>query len=260
MSTQDFVVRIADLDAGPQRVQQPLGTEWLSRALSDTEGEPWPEEGGSSVSGPSAGWVDLEVAKNGRQILVRGRIRARVVLPCARTLDPAHYELEPQVFLVLHPSAEEALRDAPSARRGAERAARGEGRAERRKREGAGNGGKEGAGESKKGKRRGDWSEDPELTEEDAAVDTYAGEQVVLDDFIREFIVLEFPMFPLREDLRSDAARASSALPNGVEASGAEANAASASGPEASQLKGEKPLDPRLSPLAELKARLEKKE
>lgn len=253
MTTEEFVVRIADLDAGPQRVTQPLGTEWLSRALADTEGEPWPESDASA-----SGHVDLEVAKNGRQILVRGRIRARVILPCARTLDPAPYELESQVFLVLRPAPEDAARELSVSRRAADRAdrtarANGPARADRGQRDGAGNGGKESkesASGAKKGKRRGDWSEDPELTEEDAAVDTYSGEQLVLDDFVREFIVLEFPMFPLREDLRSDAARASSALPSGAQASGA----------EASQLEGDRPLDPRLSPLAELKARLEKKE
>lgn len=250
MSSQEFVVRIPDLDAGPRRVQRPLSVEWLERALSDAEGTPWP----APDAPQTAGDVDLEVAKSGRQILVRGRVRARVVLACARTLDPAPYELDAQVFLLLHPAQEAPLADPSEGRRRGPRGTRDAtsdgprgGRREARSSQGSGDAP---AGNKKGQKRRGDWSDDPELTDEDAAVDTYSGEELVLDDFIREFIVLEFPMFPLREDLRSDAGGASSALPNGARASGA----------EATQLGGDRPVDPRLSPLAELKARLEKKE
>ena len=286
MSTEDFVVRIADLDVGPWHLRQPIGTEWLARALADTDGEPW-----ASTGSETAGELDLTVSKNGRQILVRGHVRARITLPCARTLDPAHYELEPEVFLLLEPSAEEPTqgrgrsegpargrtqRDAtqrdkfsPDARNASRDRQAGKGPAGRER----GKSGKAAEGisaPSKKGKRRGgDWSEDPELTDEAAALDTYAGDYLHLDGFIREFIVLEFPMFPLREDLRSDTARASSALPSepgaspGVSDAGpsdAGPSGARGNGAGATQLDGEKPVDPRLSPLAELKARLEKKE
>ena len=47
------------------------------------------------------------------------------------------------------------------------------------------------------------WSSDPTLADDESARDTYAGDQVVLDPFLREFILLELPMFPLRSDLRS---------------------------------------------------------
>ena len=60
------------------------------------------------------------------------------------------------------------------------------------------------------------------------------------DDFIREFLILELPMFPRRSDLPTDDAPANPPLPAD------------------SQPGGDKPLDPRLSPLAELKSRLEK--
>ncbi len=295
MSTEDFVVRIADLDVGPQRLRQPIGAEWLARALADTDGEPW----SPSDDAEGVGEVDLDVSKNGRQILVRGRLRARVTLPCARTLDPAHYELEPELFLVLEPGAEDPAqgrsRPEGSARgrrahnkspsdalqagkghhtvkghlAGADRLA-GKGLPDRGGRGKSGRGAQELSPSAKKGKRRGgEWSEDPELTDEAAATDTYAGDYLYLDGFIREFIVLEFPMFPLREDLRSDAARASSPLPSepgaslGVSDAGPSdvgPSGARGNGAGATQLDREKPVDPRLSPLAELKARLEKKE
>jgi uncharacterized metal-binding protein YceD (DUF177 family) len=78
------------------------------------------------------------------------------------------------------------------------------------------------------------------LSDEDAGKDTYDGHEVVLDDFVREFVILELPMFPRRSDLPIDQTAANPPLPAG------------------SQPGGDKPLDPRLSPLAELKSRLEK--
>ena len=63
------------------------------------------------------------------------------------------------------------------------------------------------APEKKGGRKRRGWSDDPELREADAATDTYAGEQVVLDHFVREFLVLEIPMV-VHKDLRSEPASA----------------------------------------------------
>jgi hypothetical protein len=62
----------------------------------------------------------------------------------------------------------------------------------------------------------------------------------VLDGFAREFLLLELPMFPRRSDLPTDTLAANPPLPAD------------------SQPGGQVPLDPRLSPLAELKSRLEK--
>jgi uncharacterized metal-binding protein YceD (DUF177 family) len=87
---------------------------------------------------------------------------------------------------------------------------------------------------------RGHWEETPLLTDEDAGRDTYDGHEIALDGFVREFLILELPMFPRRSDLPTGGAGANPPLPAGRQS-------------------GEKsPLDPRLSPLAELKSRLEK--
>ena len=102
------------------------------------------------------------------------------------------------------------------------------------------------------GKSGGNWENDPVLSDDDAAQDTYSGDQIVLDHFIREFILLELPMIPLREDLRGAAFEANPPLPD---TGGAWSKTdASPSG------SAERPLDPRFSALAELKAQLEKKE
>jgi uncharacterized protein len=77
--------------------------------------------------------------------------------------------------------------------------------------------------------------EDAPLAEK-AAEDTYDGEEVILDPFVRESIILEFPAFPLRSDLRSEDSGAIGA-PQAAEAA----------------------IDPRLLPLKELAARLKGK-
>src|ERR1043165_518987 len=52
-------------------------------------------------------------------------------------------------------------------------------------------------------KRQGE--SDPVLDEAETARDTYQGDRVVLDPFVREVLLPELPMRRLREDLRSEA-------------------------------------------------------
>jgi hypothetical protein len=84
------------------------------------------------------------------------------------------------------------------------------------------------------------WDRDPVLGREEASHDTYDGERVVLDDFVREFIMLELPMAPRRSDLPLEADAATTPAPQ---------DPGAASGP---------PVDPRLAPLAEIASRLRK--
>ena len=87
--------------------------------------------------------------------------------------------------------------------------------------------------------------EAPAASEEAADDDTHDGERVLLDPLLREFLVLELPMVPLREDLRSEATPAIEARPVPA-GNGQEARAE---------------VDPRLAPLAAIARRLrEKKE
>jgi uncharacterized protein len=259
-----FVIRLADIEAGPLRLQLPIKSDWLEQALVGTEARPWLARDG----GADEGELSVQVSTSGRNVLVRGRVRAAVTLPCARTLDPANYHLDGEVFLLLSPATPAAHPGQPdhgSHRAGARgRAGRDESSGKGSKERG-GRGGEHGRGpkgpanaptagakaSGKKKGEKGDWSEDPELSEEEAALDTFSGDQIVLDDFLREFILLELPMFPVREDLRSESFEGSSAPPDGAQATGASLPGSS---PE-----GERPLDPRLSPLADLKARLDER-
>ena len=203
MSNAAFVVPLADLERGPKEVTWTIGIDWLQHALADTDASPNGE-----------GELTLELTKTGKSVMVRGKARAKVTMPCSRTLDPVEIDLGPDIFLML---AQAAPEEPPRRPRKAK-------------------GGRRGAPEPQKGKAKskgGGWSADPELQDEDAARDTFTGEQIVLDPFVREFLLLDLPMFPLRSDLPSDAPAAIA---------------------PASQ---EKRIDPRLAPLAEIASRLQ---
>lgn len=222
MKTGTFSVSLGELEDDPKEMTGPLTPEWLRKVLQGTEVEP---------AGEADGQLNVTLTKNGAEVLVQGHLDLTVSVPCARTLDPAIYRLRPEVFLMLSPAGggEPGVRS-----RGQHRD-----RNDRRLKK-----------PEKKSEKKGGWEKDPELSTEDAASDTYSGDQIVLDDFIREFILLEIPMLPLREDLRGVPFEANPPLP-----------AAGASVQDASVAEsGEAPLDPRLSPLRDLKARLEKKE
>lgn len=182
-----YVVRVADLESGPQLIRAPIAPDWIDERLSDTEvrstGEP--------------GEISVNVTKNGTDLLIRGTLRVPIQVPCARTLDPAVYELKPEVFLLLTPAPHKRGSHAHGRHR--------EGRTQTPETP------KNAAKNKARGK--GDWSADPELSGEDAASDTYSGEEVALDDFLREFILLEVPMVPVRMDLREGDFEASPALP-----------------------------------------------
>ncbi len=194
MTDAEFSVPITDLDRGDVSRTWRITPEWLSGALEGSEAEP---------KGPE-GQLRLNLVKQGREIIVTGRARAAVVMPCARTLDPVDIDLKADIYLLLQPKASPE----PPGRKERQAAAR----AKKRK-------------------------EEAPLSEEEAAEDTYSGENVVLDDFVREHLLLELPLFPLRSDLRS------------TDSSGI--------GPPSQPVEqDEKAADPRLAPLAAIAEKL----
>lgn len=224
MSKPSFVVQLTDLERGPKSVEWTVPEAWLRAALADTEATPRAD-----------GYLEVELTKDGSKVMVRGHARAQVSMPCARTLEPVDVDVAAEIFLLLLPAplpASHATAAAPprSKSRG-ERPERGQkgGTFSDRRRPHPKSG-------AKSGPARKLWTEDPELNERDAATDTYSGDSVVLDDFVREFIVLELPMFPVRQDLPS-----------------APGPAIAAPHSDAGE---ERPIDPRLMPLAAIASRL----
>jgi uncharacterized protein len=218
MPSARFLIRIPDLESGPKVVRAPIAPEWIDEVLDDTEVR--------HSGGP--GELSLSVTKNGQDVLVRGKLTVTVQVPCARTLDPAVYQLNPEIFLMLSPG-----------KRGQDRGKSDRHRPERVRADGTRRGDTHVKSKGSRGSGQGGgWEADPELSDENAATDTYVGDEVVLDPFLREFILLEVPMVPLREDLRNEDFEARPPLPESLERTG----------------------DPRLSSLALLKDRLEKKD
>jgi uncharacterized protein len=209
-----FSVAVADLDYGEREIDEEIPKAWLSRAL----------EGSEAVPRDKPGRVTVTLSKNGREVMVRGRARAYVTMPCARTLDPVDFDLDADVFLLLAPPSGAAARPPPkaqSAQKAAKKPTPGKATAQqRRKRE-----------------------EDASLAEAEAARDTYGPDRVVLDPFLREFLILELPMVPLREDLRSEA---TPAIERPLDPA-----------PEGRQ--AQEAIDPRLAPLAAIASRLRAK-
>jgi uncharacterized metal-binding protein YceD (DUF177 family) len=200
-----FVVRLADLERGAKEMTFTLSEGWLRHALSDAEAVPL-----------APGEASVELLKTGELVVVRGSARVQITVPCVVTLDPVPLDLRPEIFLQLKREPEP-----PRARPGAKADPSPAKKAKK-------------FGPERAAKHRKD---EPELSEEEAAYDTFKGEEIALDDFLREFILLEIPPYPRRSDLPSSEESISSrplADPD-VEA---------------------KPLDPRLAPLLGLASRL----
>jgi uncharacterized metal-binding protein YceD (DUF177 family) len=199
-----FVVPLADLERGPKHVEWSVSSAWLRRVLQDTEATPVGD-----------GSLEVDLTKSGRRVMVRGRVSVPLSMPCARTLEPVPLDISPEIFLLLSP-APNAPAEAPRARTEKRHAAKGN--------------------PARPTKRARSWEEDPELGDEQAAQDTYDGERVELDRYVREFILLELPMVPMQKELR-DAPEPAIARPSG------------SSGDDNG-------VDPRLAPLAALASRL----
>jgi uncharacterized protein len=183
-------------DATGLVVDQDLPRAWLDEELGDAQ-----------ATALAPGHVKARLSRTGDQIVVRGEVKAGVELPCARCLDPARYDVEGELSLLLTPAPVAAAAKAHVAKGHAAKA---------------------------NGKATHHFEpEEVELSSEDVERDTFDGETIVLDAFIREAILLELPNFPL----------CSEACP-GIRPGPAE------SAPEAER------VDPRLAPLGALRARL----
>jgi DUF177 domain-containing protein len=110
----------------------------------------------------STGQMEIHLTKTGNDVLVQGQVDAALVIPCARCLSPVEFRPHIELALLLHPPSGAA---ALPRRAGAKLAAKSD--------------------------------DETEFGDEDADTDTYEGDEVVLDRFVREAILLESPIFPL---------------------------------------------------------------
>ena len=172
-----------DIDAAGLGLDAELPPAWIDGELSDAD-----------VKARAPGEVTARLSRTGDEIIVRGRVKAALMVPCARCTDPTALAVDTELTLLLQPVAP--------------------------------------AGKGAKPKHHHKPDDEYELTAEEADVDSYDGETVVLDSFVREAILLEVPNFPL----------CSEGCP-GIRPAA-----------EPAPAEAEPPLDPRLSPLAALRA------
>jgi uncharacterized protein len=105
------------------------------------------------------GELDIRASKSGNDVVVHGTLRASLVAPCARCLKPARFEVREPVSVLYAPRGSLAGRD--------------------------------------KGKGSGGKADEREISPEEADTLPYDGETVVLDDLVRDELILQTPSFPL---------------------------------------------------------------
>src|SRR5579883_999081 len=91
----EITIAARDLDAGGKRFRFVLRADWLREALAETEVTP---------EGPD-GELDVRASKSCKDVLVRGRIQARLAVPCARCLEPAKVAVDEEVNALFVPAA-----------------------------------------------------------------------------------------------------------------------------------------------------------
>ncbi|MCL2725965.1 MAG: DUF177 domain-containing protein [Polyangiaceae bacterium] len=201
MSDHEFTIPVADLDAGGREFRFSVRSAWVRGALEDVEGIAATDKDGT---------FEVRASKSGRDVVVQGTLDASLRVPCARCLEefdlPIHSEIS-----VLYVPAHHTHARAPTSKTDGK---------DTRATSSKSNHGKAAHAEHAE--------EEHEFTSEEADILPYEGEHVILDDLVRDELILEIPMIPL----------CSEACP-GMSAGSEEQPAP----PE------EKGIDPRLAPL-----------
>lgn len=175
MSSHEFAIPVADLDASGRSYEFSVRPTWVRGALESHEATATDREGKLVV----------RISKSGSDVVVHGRLQAELTAPCARCLKPVVIPVDQEVSALLVP----------------------------------------------RNKLQTPKELEYEFASDEADTFAYDGETVVLDELVRDELVLETPMIPL----------CSEDCPGMTHGS-------SASEPEA-----EASIDPRLLPLLRLK-------
>ncbi len=157
-----FVAPIHDLDSGGRDYHFGIPASWVRGALEECEMQPSGREGS----------LDVHLTKAGHEVLVQGQVDVELVVPCARCLAPVQLRPHTELTLLLHPASGRSSTKPPA----------------------GGAGGRAARSSSHAG------DDDASFEQGEADIDTYEGEEVVLDKFVREAILLESPTFPLCSD------------------------------------------------------------
>jgi uncharacterized protein len=92
----ELTIATRDLDAAGKPYRFVLRPAWLREVLAETHVTP---DGAEAA-------LDVRASKSGRDVLVRGRIKAQLVVPCGRCLEPAQVTVDEEVSALFVPSAQ----------------------------------------------------------------------------------------------------------------------------------------------------------
>lgn len=156
-----------DIDTSGMSLEVELLPEWITAQVED-----------ASAHAEQSGWFVGRLSKSGKaDIVVHGKVKATVSVPCARCLKPVPVDVRTEIALLLKPKA------------GA-----GDGRAKAGAARAKGVATRPAASRAAASRAR---PEEYEFASEEAELDEYDGERVIVDPFVREAILLELPSFPL---------------------------------------------------------------
>ncbi|MDP9148375.1 MAG: YceD family protein [Myxococcota bacterium] len=140
-----FSIPVHDLDAAGKVVRFAVPSSWIRGALEGTAVGP----------GGRDGELNVRISKSGPDVVIHGTLKAEVVVPCARCLEPAPVVVSEPLSVLAVPVASAA----PTP-----------------------------------GKKD---DEEVEIATDDPDFIAYDGETVVLDDLVRDELLLGIPMIPL---------------------------------------------------------------
>jgi uncharacterized protein len=165
-----FSFIVHELDDGPKTYDEVIERAFVEAALAGEE---------EFHAGEAPGALHVTLTKMGREILVVGTAKATLVAPCARCLKEAVLPIVGEIEAIAIPGSAAPAQPPPK-------------------------GGKKGAAKeaSKKPakaprKADDDGDEDDDIVDDGPDTIRYEGEHLVLDEVVRDAIVLEIPMMPL---------------------------------------------------------------
>ncbi len=146
MQRAEFSISVHDLDAAGKPFRFVVPAAWIRGALEATDVAP----------GGSDGELAGRLSRGGRDVVIRGRLRAELDVPCARCLQPARVAVDEDISALAVETGQ--LRESHSQERD---------------------------------------KEENEPGADEADILPFDGDSVVLDDLVRDELLLAIPMIPL---------------------------------------------------------------
>lgn len=138
-----FVLKVRDLDEGITDHRFVLTEEWLAHQLADVEG----------IDGAKQeGLIEVAVTRRGREVLIRGSIRASLRVDCVRCLEAFPHEVDAPLEVLMLPGQ-------PRPRKARE-------------------------------------TDGDDKNHDELGIERYRGDEIELDEILRDTILLEVPMNP----------------------------------------------------------------